>query len=481
MPKNTRTTAAWRISIWTTLAFAVGTAVAFFIVYGFVAKGVRGHIDAWLAGEAEVLARVSADTPRDSVYDRIVEEVAELATQEMPKELNSRGQQLNSVFFLQVNPNNSDPLWVGGGSKERFIEAIRNANLVAGVPQSIPVAGEKAPYRVVVRDQSLGSRVYLGISDRGARHTLHQLTRRFFAVWAGVAVFGFLISYASARRTLLRIERITETASHIGSEDMSERLPEPANSDEISRLARTFNHMLDRIQSSVNQLRAVTDAVAHDLKSPVTSIRGTLETALLQNDEDKLRDSIGQAIEGLDGVSQVLNMTLDLAEAEAGALKLDRQPIDLSDAVMQLIELYQPAMAERHHELTADVAEHVMVDADATLINRTISNLLENELVHLRSPSKIRISLHSQDGSAELVVQDDGPGFPPDIGARAFERFVKGKHSPGHGLGLAFVDAVVQSHGGRIRISDRPEGGAVISVSLPFSLAQPAYTAEMQS
>lgn len=474
MPKNTRTTAAWRISIWTTLAFAVGTAVAFFIVYGFVAKGVRGHIDAWLAGEAEVLARVSADTPRDSVYDRIVEEVAELATQEMPKELNSRGQQLNSVFFLQVNPNNSDPLWVGGGPKERFIEAIRTANLVPGVPQSIHIAGEKAPYRVVLRDQSLGSRVYMGISDRGARHTLHQLTRRFFAVWAGVAVFGFLISYASARRTLSRIERITETASHIGSEDMSERLPEPANSDEISRLARTFNHMLDRIQSSVNQLRAVTDAVAHDLKSPVTSIRGTLETALLQNDEDKLRDSIGQAIEGLDGVSQVLNTTLDLAEAEAGALKLDRQPINLSDAVMQLIDLYQPAMAERHHALTVDIAEHVMVDADATLINRTISNLLENELVHLRTPGKIRISLHAQDGSAELVVQDDGPGFPPDIGARAFERFVKGKHSPGHGLGLAFVDAVVQSHGGRIRISDRPEGGAVISVSLPLSVLQPA-------
>ncbi len=481
MPKNTRTTAAWRISIWTTLAFAVGTAVAFFIVYGFVAKGVRGHIDAWLAGEAEVLAQVSADTPRDSVYDRIVEEVAELATQEMPKELNSRGQQLNSVFFLQVNPNNSDPLWVGGGSKERFVEAIRSANLVPGVPQSIHIADEKAPYRVVLRDQSLGSRVYLGISDRGARHTLHQLTRRFFAVWAGVALFGFLISYVSARRTLLRIERITETASHIGSEDMSERLPEPANSDEISRLARTFNHMLDRIQSSVNQLRAVTDAVAHDLKSPVTSIRGTLETALLQNDEDKLRDSIGQAIEGLDGVSQVLNTTLDLAEAEAGALKLDRQPIDLSDAVMQLIDLYQPAMAERHHVLTADIAEHVMVDADATLINRTVSNLLENELVHLRAPSKIRISLHSQDGSAELVVQDNGPGFPPDIGARAFERFVKGKHSPGHGLGLAFVDAVIQSHGGRIKISESPEGGAVISVSLPLSVLQPAYAAEARS
>jgi signal transduction histidine kinase len=480
MPRDKRTTAAWRISIWTTLAFALGTAVAFFILYRLVAEGVRQHVDAWLTGEAEVLAQVSADTPRDNVYGRIVEEVAELATQEVPKELNKRGQQLNSVFFLQIEPNNSNPLWVGGASKERFIEAIRSANLVPGVPQSLQIAGERAPYRIVVRDQSHGSKVYLGISDRGARHTLHQFTRRFFEVWAGVAVFGFLISYVSARRTLSRIERITETASHIGSEDMSERLPEPRNSDEISRLTRTFNNMLDRIQSSVNQLRAVTDAVAHDLKSPVTSIRGTLEAALSQDDNEQLRDSIGQAIEGLDGVSQVLNTTLDLAEAEAGALKIDRQPIDLSDAVIQLIDLYQPAMAERQHEVTGDIAEHVIVEGDATLLNRAISNLLENELVHLRTPCNVRIRLRARDGSAELVITDDGPGFPPDIGARAFERFVKGKHSPGHGLGLAFVDAIVQSHGGHIKISSGDHGGAVINVSLPSSVLEPAETVEIR-
>ena len=474
MPENIRTTAAWRISIWTTLAFAVGTALAFSIVYVFVANGVRANIDAWLTGEAEVLARVSADTPRDSLYDRIVKEVAELATQEVSRELNSRGQPLNSVFFLQVEPNNSDPLWVGPGYREPFLEAIRTTKFVPGVPQSINIAGERIPYRVVLCNQALGSKVYLGLSDRGSRHILHQLTVRFVAVWACVAFFGFLISYLSTRRTLLRVERISETVSRIGSDALSERLPEPANSDEISRLARTFNHMLDRIQSSVNQLRTVTDAVAHDLKSPVTSIRGNLEAALSHGDNDRLRDSIGQAIEGLDRVSQLLNTTLDLAEAEAGALKMDRQPIDLSDAVIQLIDLYQPAMTERRHELSVDIAQHIMVDADATLINRTVSNLLENELVHLPAPCQIRISLHSHDGAAELVVEDNGPGFPPDIGERAFKRFVKGKHSPGHGLGLAFVDAVVQSHGGRIKISDRPQGGAMISVSLPLSVLQPA-------
>jgi signal transduction histidine kinase len=143
-----------------------------------------------------------------------------------------------------------------------------------------------------------------------------------------------------------------------------------------------------------------------------------------------------------------------------------------------LIDLYQPAMAERHHELIADITNHIIVDADATLINRTISNLLENELVHVPGPCKVRVSLRAQDGSAELIVKDDGPGFPADIGTRAFERFVKGKHSPGHGLGLAFVDAVVQAHGGRIRISDGSQGGAVINLSLPLSVVQSAVMAE---
>jgi len=130
-------------------------------------------------------------------------------------------------------------------------------------------------------------------------------------------------------------------------EDLVERLPEPVNSDEISRLAKTFNHMLDRLQSSVNQLRTVTGAVAHDLKSPVTLIRGTLESALCNEGNDNWRNSVGEAIEELDRLLQFLNTTLDLSEAKAGALHMNRSPVDFSDAVRQLVDIYQPAMAER--------------------------------------------------------------------------------------------------------------------------------------
>jgi hypothetical protein len=112
MPKVLRTTAAWRISIWTTLAFAVGTGLAFAIIYLLVAQTIRDRSDAWLSGEAEVLAQVSANTPKDRLYTRIVGEVAELATRELPDERNSQGQRLNSVFFLEQYADGSQsPLW----------------------------------------------------------------------------------------------------------------------------------------------------------------------------------------------------------------------------------------------------------------------------------------------------------------------------------------------------------------------------------
>ena len=250
------------------------------------------------------MRRLRQNTPQDGLYNQIVKEVAELAMQEVPDERGSRGERLNSVFFLRVNPAPSgDILFVGPGSKDAFWRAIQQAHFVVGVPQSIRVEGWHPAFRVVVQVHEGGSPIYLGLSERGARHILHTLTERFLWGWTGTVFLGFLISYLSTRRTLRRVERITETVARIGSEGLDERLPEPAGSDEISRLAKTFNHMLERIQASVKQLRSVTDAVAHDLKSPVTSIRGTLESALSAENGEQWRDSVAQAIEGLDRMS----------------------------------------------------------------------------------------------------------------------------------------------------------------------------------
>ena len=470
MPKFLRTTAAWRISVWTTLAFALGTALAFFIVYSFVAKTIQGRSDTWLSGEAAVLARVSRDTPQDRLYNRIVREVAELATEELPNDRSPSGQKLNTVFFLQTDSSsNTGPLWVGPGHNDAFLKAIQLNKPAPGVPQSLDIQGWRTPFRVVTVSE--GERtVYLGLSSRGDEVLLRTLTRRFLILWGSTVLMGFLIAYLSAYRTLLRVQRISDTVAHIGSKDLGERLPQPLNSDEISRLAKTFNHMLDRIQSSVNELRSVTDAVAHDLKSPVTSIRGNLESLLSGAPNEAWRDSVGEAVEGLDRLLSLLDTTLDVAEAQAGALRLDRSAVDISAVMRQMLALYQPSMDEHRHELIVDLQDQVFVDADWGLLHRSLSNLIENEIAHLPGGCQIAIRLRSQDGSAILAIEDNGPGFPADIRSRVFERFVRGKHSRGHGLGLAFVDAVVRAHGGTVTISDRPAGGAVISLSLPASV-----------
>ena len=215
--------------------FALGTALAFSIVYVLVAKAMQERSDAWLSGEADVLARVSSDTPRDHLYNRIVGEVAELATQELPDERNGRGQRLNSVFFLEDDPNEKEsPLWVGSGSDEAFLRAIKRTKPVPGIPQSITVEGWPTTFRVVTRYGG-GRTIYLGLSSRGAPYLLRTLTRRFLLLWGTTVMMGLLISYMSARRTLLGVQRITDTVAQIGSKDLAERLPEPVNSDEISR------------------------------------------------------------------------------------------------------------------------------------------------------------------------------------------------------------------------------------------------------
>src|SRR5208283_1010271 len=129
MPENRRTTAAWRIALWTTLAFSVGTFVAFFIVYLMMAHEIWARSDAWLTGEAQVLAQVAQDTPRDRLYNKIVKEVAELAMGEVPDERTSQGERLNNVFFLRINPAPSeDILFVGPGPKDPFWRAIKQAH-----------------------------------------------------------------------------------------------------------------------------------------------------------------------------------------------------------------------------------------------------------------------------------------------------------------------------------------------------------------
>jgi signal transduction histidine kinase len=299
---------------------------------------------------------------------------------------------------------------------------------------------------------------------------LWNLRLRFFLLWVLIVLLGFGIVFLTTRRMLSHVRRITEAASRIGHSDLNARVPTTKRNDEVSHLALTLNRMLDRIESSVHQLHTITDSLAHDLRSPLTAIRGKLEMSLSTTTDGEQAEPIVSAIDELDRLTDFLNKSLDVAEAKADALRLTRSEIDLNELLRVMLDLYEPSMSEKGLRVNMHSRGTVRIFADTALIHRMIANLLDNELKHLPPASTLTIELQSAEDTALLILEDDGPGFDPEVLLLLFERRVKGRDSNGHGLGLAFVDAVARAHGGTVTASNRESGGARISVTLPLAL-----------
>ena len=462
--------AAWRISLRATLAFAVGTMFVFAMLHRFVADDIQRRSDAWLSGEVEVLGDVAERTPKDRLYSRVVGEVAELASREVPNRERSstREDENDSVFFLQAADKSPARLWVGSGDGAATLVAIRSTKAQQDVPVDVRVRGYAVPFRVASVRVPDGSTIFLGLSERDELHVLRDLRVRFLTLWLASVLLGFVIVFYATRRMLGQVSEITAAASRIGQSDLSSRVPNARGNDEVGHLARTLNHMLDRIENTVHQLHTITDSLAHDLRSPLTAIRGKLETALSTDFGLHEAEPIVSAIDELDRLTEFLNTSLDVAEANADALRLSRTEIDLDEVVRGMIDLYEPCMSDKGLRVQIRSAGPVRVLADAALLHRVIANLLDNELKHLPASCTVCVLLSAEEGMATLTVEDDGRGFDAGMQQDLFERRVKGRESRGHGLGLAFVQAVVRVHGGAVSASNRNEGGARISISLPL-------------
>jgi signal transduction histidine kinase len=461
--------AAWRISLWATLAYAVGTMLVFVFLHRFVASDIQRRSDAWLSGEVEVLGDVAEHTPKDALYGRVMGEVAELASKEVPNRVRGESAENDSVFFVQLGTKGAMQLWAGPGSSEAFVAAIQKATIQPDRPTDVNVAGTSIPFRVATLRIDDGSRVYLGLSERDELRVLNRLLLRFISWWLLLVALGFGIVFFTTRRMLSHVREITEAASRIGHTELNARVPTSERNDEVGQLARTLNRMLDRIENSMHQLHTITDSLAHDLRSPLTAIRGKLEMSLSAATDAEQAEPIVSSIDELDRLTEFLNASLDVAEARADALRLSRTEINLDELLRIMIDLYEPSMAEKGLQIRLRSAGPVLIDADAALVHRMIANLFDNELKHLPASCTVTLRLEVGDGVAMLSVEDDGPGFSHEVSEHLFERRVKGRASNGHGLGLAFVDAVVRAHGGTITATNRESGGARISLALPMA------------
>jgi signal transduction histidine kinase len=472
--------AAWRISLWGTLAFAFGSLVIFIFLHRFIASDIQRRNDAWLWGEVSLLGDVAERTPRDALYSQIVGDIAEVVRKEVPNKKRWLSNANDQVFFLQEGESRALRLWVGSGTGETILNALQKSRVRPDQPIDLHVDANPIPFRVVSIRIEDGSRIYLGLSQEDQLRVLDRLRFYFGLLWLVIVLFGFALMFSISRGLLRHVQRITDAASRIGRSDLATRVPTTDRADEVAHLALTLNHMLDRIESSMHQLHTMTDALAHDIRSPLTAVRGKLEASLTAASTEQKTESVVASIEELDRLSQFLTDALDVAEANADALRLTRTEVDLGEALISMIDLYQPSMAEKDLMVEFQHPGPVRISADAALIHRMFSNLFDNEITHLPPGCTITIRLQITD-SARLMLEDNGPGFPPEIIQHLFERHAKGNESSGHGLGLAFVDAVVRAHGGSVAAWNGPRGGARISIDLPLEQEMPLMEARADS
>jgi signal transduction histidine kinase len=275
-----------------------------------------------------------------------------------------------------------------------------------------------------------------------------------------------------ARRALQGVEEVTQTATEISKGALETRVPVKARGDEIDRLATTFNSMLDRIHALITGMREMTDNIAHDLRSPISRIRGFAEMTLTTRGSlDEYETMAANTIEECDRLLGMINTMLDITETEAGAGRTTREAVDLSALVQDARELFQPLADDKGIALAADVPAGVLVLGDVQRLQRMVANLLDNAVKYTAPGGRVTVTMRSDARTVFVTVSDTGIGISESDLPQIFNRFYRGDRSrsqAGSGLGLSLAQAIASAHGGSITVSSSPGKGSTFTVTLPL-------------
>jgi len=285
------------------------------------------------------------------------------------------------------------------------------------------------------------------------------------AVISGVALIFVLAGVASilvTRRTVGRIESINAASRAIMLSGLDKRIPLRGSHDEWDRVAENLNLMLDRIETLMGEVKQVSDNVAHDLRTPLTRMRGRLEKAYhgrrMAEDDQSL---IGDTIADLDAVLRIFSSITRIAQIETQARKGAFRTVNLVEIASEVVELYDAAAEQDGTRLTVVGDVEVLVTGDRDLIFDAIANLVDNAIKHGRPGGQVVVANENIDGGPVISIADDGPGIPAGEYEHVFKRFYRLEHSrytPGNGLGLSLVAAVARLHGARIEMLDNAPG-----------------------
>jgi len=377
---------------------------------------------------------------------------------------------------------------VGSADGFRYALEDRSGRVVAGAdvlrsidaPDSgwltVAATASTRPWRVLA--QPLGSGYTLVVAeDLRARDALRRAVFRGSALAILLTAFGAAAGGFGLNAMLLRRTRaIADTAERIAGGDLSARAPVHPNGDVFDDLGAAVNRMLGRIDELMTGMRSVTDSIAHDLRSPLTRMKGALVRACDPEAPEAVRlRALDDANIEADSVLGTLNALLDIAHAESGLSQENMQRIDVGGLVLGIAELFGPAVEDAGQALVTDApAFPVLARAHPALLRQAVGNLLHNAVIHAGPGATVKVSVEETGaGRARILVSDDGPGVPTEHLGRVQERFVRleaARTTAGSGLGLALVAACAKLHGGRLVLGDnRPGLVAALELADPRS------------
>jgi signal transduction histidine kinase len=339
----------------------------------------------------------------------------------------------------------------------------------------VPARG--APVRLEVAGVRLwdGTVLQVGRTTLERERFLRDVRALLGALFLVVVAVGLLGGGALTWQAFRPVRDLLHTLRHItATGQLSARVPEAGGRDVLSELAQVGNQMLGRIESLVNGMRGALDTVAHDLRTPIARLRGRAEQALLgPPDADAYREALEDTVEEADRVSALLTTVMDISEAEAGAMRLARERLDVARVLQDTAALYEDVAEEKGLTLTLDpVPEGLEVNADYARLRQALANLVDNAVKYTPAGGRVTIGAREDGASVSIEVRDTGPGIPADQQPRIWERLYRGdagRHERGLGLGLSLVKAVVEAHRGTADLVSTPGAGSTFRISLPTS------------
>ena len=455
-------TLAFRLTLWYGGIFSLCSGVAFLLFYTLITSVLQERTDQELLAQAQ---RFSTLLVGDGIGDVNNSAVIE-AQAAGEKKVFFRLLNLTGEVFSSSNMSYWKDINVDVGAIEKLLRGS------GPILETITIPHRSDEVRILYAMLSPTVIVQVGQAMESQARLLDAFKRIFIITMSFLIILAAGVGWFMARRAVSGIEAVTHTAQKISGGSLQERVPVKPRGDEIDQLATTFNQMVDRIQTLLTEIKEMSDNIAHDLRSPVTRIRGTAEVTLTTGKSlGDYENMAASTIEDCDRLLDMINTMLLISKTEAGVEKPSREEVDIAALIRQACEIFQPIAEDKNVRLSHRAAEKTLIFGDTRMLQRMLSNILDNGVKYTPSGGKIKVSL-TESESRDLVisVNDTGVGISKADLPRIFERFYRcdqSRSQPGTGLGLSLARAIARAHGGDITVTSTVNQGSTFNITLP--------------